>query len=386
VRIVRIVSELDFGGVEKRLELTAREFAEGKDNQLIVLVLHRGGTASRKISQLGIDVRVLGRLPKIPNMKLVIKLLTILKELQPSVVHCSGAEANFHGLLASWMAGVPTRIGEEIGFPNHDWKWRVVFQWVYKTATDLIAISHSVKDRIVALGEVEKDKVMVVYNPVDFAASEGEIVKERLPRINSAHRQIVRTEFNEEGSPDRPAMASQVSTLVTTCRLVPVKNLDMLLRVFAELVKEGRELVLWIVGDGPDMEKMRYLSAELGLEHKVVFWGFQENVLPILEDADIFVLPSFSEGFSISLVEAMGNGLISIATRVGGPSEIIRSDTGFLIDPLRAEDIKEKILLALELSPEQRFLMGSLAKADVQQRFSLKKYSSQLREIYTRST
>ena len=87
------------------------------------------------------------------------------------MIHCSGAEANFHGLLAGKLEGVPVRIGEEIGFPKHDWMWRMIFGLTYKLAHQVIGISEAVKQRVVDLGEVDREKVRVVYNPV--ALGEG---------------------------------------------------------------------------------------------------------------------------------------------------------------------------------------------------------------------
>jgi glycosyltransferase involved in cell wall biosynthesis len=397
VEIVRIIPLLDFGGVEKRVKHTVIGFKLFSNQSLSVVVLGNKG----KISD---DLTSMGRLPmhlnqnfKIPNILLIFKLYRLLKNLQPDVVHSSASEANFHGLIAAKLAGVPVRIGEEIGFPNHDWKWRMIFRWVYKFATKVIAISQAVKHRIVELGEVEEGKVVVVYNPVDI----GERLKgENLSlRISGGERGTEREE-NVRGTPDsyRDSRGQDVGeeinvsdkkekpfVFVTTCRLVPVKNLDTLIKVFAEIIREirDRELKLWIVGDGPERENLESLVRDLGIKKDVVFWGFQEDIVSFLEQAHSFVLPSFSEGFSISLVEAMLCGLPCIVTNQGGPNEIVDyGKTGFLINPHHADDLKIKMLEVLKLSNEQRQLIGEKAQ-EAGKKYSVENYVKRLMEVYT---
>lgn len=145
----------------------------------------------------------------------------------------------------------------------------------------------------------------------------------------------------------------------------------------------NKDLKFWIVGDGPEKGYLKSLAEKLGIQKSVVFWGFQEDVVPFLEQADAFILPSFSEGFSISLVEAMSCALPSIATNVGGPSEIIKPQTGFLIDPSNDYDILEKMKYLVNLTPEERLKIGNDAKLDVSERFSISKYVDQLLNKYT---
>src|SRR5690606_31677408 len=144
----------------------------------------------------------------------------------------------------------------------------------------VIGISHAVAERIVAMGEVPVAKINVVYNPVELPLN---------PVSQSVHARSERFVF------------------ITVCRLVPIKNLATLLKSFQQLALEmgpGR-LTLHIVGDGPGKADLMLLCKDLNLGESVRFLGFPEKVAPFLQEADGFVLPSFSEGFSIALVEAM---------------------------------------------------------------------------------
>lgn len=368
MKIIRVVPYLDFGGVEKRIELTAKGFKSRPEHELLIVVLSGSGKTGVLVELMGYEVIYLNEDPKIPNIRLIKKLYNLFKTKKPDVIHCSGSEANFHGLWAAKLSGVPVRIGEEIGFPNHDWKWRKIFNWTYNFAHKVIGISEAVKRRLVDLGEVEAEKVRVAYNPVSIGENVGEGLGNKV--LNTLKK-------NNDGQ--KPFV------FITTCRLVPIKNLDMLVSVFSELAngETQKPMELWIVGDGPEKEKLKDMTIKLGILEKVKFWGFQEDVFPFLKHSDAFVLPSFSEGFSISLVEAMGCALPSIATNVGGPSEIIKHQTGFLVDPSNDKEILEKMQYLINLPFEERLKIGEAAKLDVTERFSIDKYIIQLLKVYT---
>ncbi len=363
MKVLRIVPFLDFGGVEQRIYLTAQRFEKVYKGSLITVVLNKKGRITEQMKSEGYQVICLNSKVRIPNLFLISKLFNLFKLHSPDVIHTSGAEANFHGLIAAWLAGVPIRIGEEIGFPNHDWKWKFIFKRVYATATKVIAISEGVKNRIVELGEVKAEKVEVVYNPVSIK----EEVK--IKKVNGI---------------DVTFYSNNSFVFVTTCRLVPVKNLNTLITVFQKLVltEQGKELKLWIIGEGPERAKLERVVGDFALDDKVVFWGFQENVKPFLDAADAFVLPSLSEGFSISLVEAMLCGLPCIVTNQGGPAEIVEhGKTGFLIDPLNANGLQISMRNLFRLTPESRKSIGQMAKNEAK-RFSVENYIDSLMSVY----
>ena len=395
LKIVRIVPLLDFGGVEQRIQHTVLGFDTFSDKSLKIVVLGGEGKISQELQILGNHPIHLHEDFKIPNFRLIYKLYRLLKETQPDVVHTSASEANFHGLIAAKLAKVPIRIGEEIGFPNHDWKWRLIFKWVYKSATKVIAISQSVKNKIVELGEVEEEKVEVVYNPVEIGNRKKGKGKSGTEREENFHGTPLKVDETLRFAPaEKAGRQSDVYSegsdrekpfvFVTTCRLVPVKNLDTLIKVFSELVEQHQDkaLKLWIVGDGPEKERLESLVEELTIQDQVVFWGFQEDVVPFLEQANAFILPSFSEGFSISLVEAMLCGLPCIVTNQGGPSEIVdHGKTGFLINIKDSDDLKEMMEEVLKMSEEDRDLMGKRAQ-EAGGIYSLENYVKRLMEVY----
>ncbi|WP_439490602.1 glycosyltransferase [Algoriphagus sp.] len=366
MKVLRIISELDFGGVE---QVALNSFpALQQVVELQVLVLKNGGKVSEELINQGLSVKVLNKNTRIPHLNLIRSLQKKIQAFHPDVVHCQGAEANFHGILAASFEKVPRIVAEEIGIPNHHSYWKWIFRWVYAKAHVVIAISEAVKAAIVSLGEVDPNKVKVLYNPVYL----GDKARDFSLRSSG------RNDQNTSGA---------TFVFVCTCRLVPIKNLERLIQAFAGLVKENQEeeLILKIVGDGPERKKLESLSLKLELGNRIEFSGFQQDIWPFLQDADAFILPSLQEGSSVSLAEAMTAGLPSIVTQMGGASELLGdSKSGYLIDPMSSDNIQYTMQQLIDLSPEERHAMGERARKEAK-RFTLENYIQSLMSIYTLS-
>jgi glycosyltransferase involved in cell wall biosynthesis len=391
MKILRIVSELDFGGVEQVVALSVPALSKSSGVKIKVIVLGKGGRISEMLTQKGFEVLVLNMNTKIPNFQLVYQLKNIFEKEQVDVVHTQGAEANFHGLWAGELAGVKTKIGEEIGLPNHHSYWKWIFKWVYKKADYVIAISEAVKNTIVALGEVKGEKVKLLYNPValgnrdkgmvyEVNGNEGKGLEEGGEKKDD--KEILRFAQNEELKPQNEGVKPFV--FVTTCRLVPIKNLDRLIQSFAKLkqMNPNKEFALWLIGEGPEKENLNKLSNRLELGSLVRFFGFREDVSGFLRQADVFILPSLSEGSSVSLAEAMMAGLPAIVTEVGGAKEILGgSNSGILVNPYDGDSIFSAMQTMVNLSGEERKGMGINAKKE-SERFSVEGYVANLMEVY----
>lgn len=417
MKIVRIVSELDFGGVEQVMANSIPDLFRFQEHEITVIVLEKGGKVEEALRNKFIPVTVLGKKNRIPNSFLISTLVKLIYQIRPDVVHTQGAEANFHGILASWLVGVPRIIGEEIGLPNHHSYWKWIFKWVYQKANRVIAISEAVKNRIVELGEVREEKVKVIYNPVccgrigiweqgleirDEGLENREWgIEKREKRFDDREQETEKRDWRKERTERKEFVQwtnlvrgqdagrgignrDKSFVFITTCRLVPIKNLDRLVQAFEGLLKGNpdRQLYLRIVGEGPERGNLELLIKNLKLDSQVEFLGFQSDVWPFLLDADAFVLPSLQEGSSVSLAEAMTAGLPCIVTQVGGAVEILGdSQSGFLIDPLDVNSIQTAMQQILDLRPEQRQAMGERAKKE-SRRFSVENYITSLLEIY----
>jgi len=122
--------------------------------------------------------------------------------------------------------------------------------------------------------------------------------------------------------------------LVVSSQLNQDKGHADLLGALAALKQSGRSFVLDVLGTGRAERGLRDLAARLGLEQEVVWHGFQADVLTFLDRADIFVLPSLSEGLPNALLEGMARGLLPVARNVGGVAEVWPPELPrLLVDP-----------------------------------------------------
>ena len=111
--------------------------------------------------------------------------------------------------------------------------------------------------------------------------------------------------------------------LIVTCRLVPVKRIDLFLRAVHCLVSDLPNVRAVIVGEGPLREALEGQARELGIEKNVTFVGQQAAVEDWLRRSRIFVLTSDSEGLSLSLMEAMMSGLPAVVSAVGDLGDLV---------------------------------------------------------------
>lgn len=142
-----------------------------------------------------------------------------------------------------------------------------------------------------------------------------------------------------------------------------------------ELIKhEIYELTIFIYGSGKMLDQAKKLSIQLGIEDKVFFcgWANLSMKLDALANADLYVLPSHTEGFPNALIEAMASGVPSIATNVGGVSDVIlHNETGLLVDPENPVQLAQAILTMYK-DPILRDRFSKNGRAQVENFHSLK--------------
>jgi N-acetyl-alpha-D-glucosaminyl L-malate synthase BshA len=148
----------------------------------------------------------------------------------------------------------------------------------------------------------------------------------------------------------------------------PVKRVEAVVEVFARIAARVRARLL-LVGDGPDLVKARDRARSLEIEDLVEVLGEQDQVVPLLSIADLFLLPSMQESFGLAALEAMACEVPVVASRVGGLSEVIEHGrTGFLhaLDDL---DGMADSGVALLTNPEQHAAIAAQGRRLVAEKF-----------------
>ena len=349
LHITHVILQLRTGGMEKVLA----EFARHADRQrfhLRFVCIGEHGPVADEIAACGWDVKCLGYAPGL-KLDLVTALGREFIRGRADVVHThNSVPLIFGGPAARLARGIPllqTRHGQAVGRTCR-----------HRTAVRLAAL---LAQRVVCVSEDARR----------VAAAEG-IAERRLAVIRNG---IDTTRFAYRG----PANGGPV---VAIGRLVPLKGIDLLLRAVAEIVRQRPDFRLEIAGDGPARPGLEQITRELGLNQHVRFLGEVRDIPALLARASLLVLPSLSEGISLTLLEAMACGLPIVATRVGGTPEVVTDGvTGRLVEPSDPSDLARGILTMWPASEDAR-AMGTAAREQAVRYFDVRRMVSEYESMY----
>lgn len=259
-----------------------------------------------------VDLRRLDCGKSLPRSVLAVRKL--MAEFKPDVTMSFLTRSNIANVL---NARVPCVISERAntGAHQNDGLRGLVSQTsirlLYPRATRVISVSDGVGQELVERYGVPRNRAVTIPNPVDADAIAAQA--QQAPELDI-------------GGP----------YVLGAGRLVKAKNFELLIRAFAQ-TGDTRKLV--IIGQGPERDALQALAQECGIADRLILPGFIKNPYPLMKAADLFVLPSNSEGFPNALVEAMSLGVpvVSVNCR-SGPSEVLaeaarETITGFTLAP-----------------------------------------------------
>lgn len=220
-------------------------------------------------------------------------------------------------------------------------------EYVYRRhATAVVAVAQYCKDRLVFRG-VPEEKITVVHNGLSERQPRGKLLTHA-----------------DAGLDDNDFVIGIAS------RLDPVKGVEYLVDAFAKVVTLFPQARLLLVGNGTCENSLKEQSVKLGIDDKVRFVGYQDNVDAWLDLFDVFVLPSLAENHSIGLLEAMRAGKPIVSTNVGGnPESVEHEKQGLLVPPADAAALEKAILRMIENS-ELRMQLGSSARKRFKEEFT----------------
>jgi glycosyltransferase involved in cell wall biosynthesis len=159
--------------------------------------------------------------------------------------------------------------------------------------------------------------------------------------------------------------------LVCVARLSEQKGIDILLKALSLSAEKGLPFKCIIVGAGPLRDDLELMATDLGLDGRVIFAGFHEDVRPYLWASSAFIMTSYREGLPLAILEAMACGLPCIVTDVGGNREAITDHVnGLLVPPGSVDAVVEAISLLISC-PDEQARMSRAALDRVQQAFDV---------------
>lgn len=166
--------------------------------------------------------------------------------------------------------------------------------------------------------------------------------------------------------------------LITTGRLIPEKHFDMLIQAIANI--STPKLQLYIIGNGSEKQKLQKLVEKLQVKDQIQLLGHKskQEIVTLLQQSDIFVLPSQSETFGVAYIEALACGLPIIATDCGGPRDIVTQKNGLLI-PVNDQQALEQAIV--QMSHNFNLYDKQSIAQDCQKRFAADNIAKHIAQI-----
>lgn len=230
-----------------------------------------------------------------------------------------------------------------------------------------VAISAAIKDNLLQLG-VPNEKITVVHDALDLDEFNSDVDCDYLLR-----------EFGL--APDMPRYG-------IFGRVVDWKGIKEFLhaaQMIAAQVPDARGFIIGGTSDGDEAfyKKMQYLACELGLRDKVIFTGYRTDIPSMMKLMDVVVHASNTpEPFGMVVIEGMAMGKPVVATRAGGPLDIVdEGQTGSLVEVGNAETLAQAVTVLLQ-QPELRQLMGQLGRERVEKLFNNNLYAEKMQIIF----
>ena len=215
-------------------------------------------------------------------------------------------------------------------------------------------------------------------------------------QVNVAEQRLKETQSQGDDSPATPLRLTSSSaainrseaafTLGVVSRLEHIKGMDLVVPAFAEVRKRFPDVQLLVVGDGSLRAAMEQQAMALGCDDAVTWAGRQpqEELSQYYSRMDIVLMPSRSEGFGLTAIEAMAHGCVVVASDIGGLPEVVRDGVCGLLH--RSEDVRDMAskISSLIASPE---LYRSLQKNALQhvQKFSFQRYAELIHNLYSKA-
>jgi len=321
-KVALLINELAGGGAERVVSILLNNLSrEGRQLYLIVLNNKVYYDLAKDVRVISLDSRYLAW----PKLKKVIK-----REGIDTVVSFLG-RSNYINILAggSHQKIISERVSPAAmhkrglkGFFN-----RFLVSWLYPKADLILANAQGIKNSLVFDFKVKKE-VKVIYNPIEL---------EKIAKMC-------------QNSPEeKQAGFFNNSTVINVARLEKQKNQADLIKAFALVKERIKDANLVILGEGRLKKGLKSLVAGLGLNDSVHFLGWQKNPFPLIGRSRVFVLSSLWEGFPNVLLEAMAcrTPVISFDCPTG-PNEIIKENSGLLVEPGNINSLAENIAKVLE--------------------------------------
>lgn len=376
-RLLKFVNFFAIGGTERQF-VTLAENLDPRRFDLHLACLRRWGPYLDRAERLGVPIA------EYPVKSLYlpesfahrVRFGRYLRRHRIEIVHTYSFYPNVFALAAARLAGVPVVFASirDVGAYLTESQKRVQ-RLVCWMADSVIANAEAVRRWLLTDG-YPPERVVVIANGID------------IPQFSGRARGRLRQELG---------LSSETPIVGVVSHLRPLKGIEYFLTAAVSVAARFPDARFVLIGDhlqrqngvvareGSYRERLQSYTRELGLEGRVIFAGYRDDVPELLADITVSVLPSLSEGLSNTLLESMAAGVPVVATAVGGTPEAIEDGVhGLLVPPGDPEALARGIVRMLD---DRRLLrrLGRAARERVAKRFSVDRMVSDTDALYERT-
>jgi L-malate glycosyltransferase len=364
--VCQVVHSLDVGGAEILAADLSRQLRN--DYRFVFVCLDALGKLGKQLDADGFSVFVVDRREGI-DRRCMRKLAAIWRREGVRIVHAHQYTPFFYSLAAGFLRSRPPILFTEHGrwFPDFPNRKRIIFNRLMLRRRDkVVGVGNSVRRALIDNEGIRPSRVGVVYNGIS--------IRNFAPTI---HHSITRAEVRAE-----IGVADDEFVLLQVARLDALKDHITAIRTLQRVLRSCRNIRLVLVGEGPELPRIREEIQKRDLQSFVRLLGLRRDVARLMHAADVFLLTSVSEGIPLTAIEAMAAQLPVVATCVGGLPEVVEEGrTGLLAGAGSDEQLAACILRLAE----NRTLRLQMAKAGADRataRFSDERMGTEYSQLY----
>lgn len=365
LKVLIISTSLGLGGGDREVvQLVSNLFRRGYEIKIIAMV--QLGLMGEELVNQGFDVQSLGMTSGIPDVRVIPRLVSIISNWKPDVIHSHMIHANLLARVTKLFLYKPPvlvctaqNVDESEGQRWRDFAYRFT-DFSCNLTTN---VTQSGVERYINIGLVPANKICFIPNSVDSITYSP----------NMSLRASMRQDL-ELGSR---------FTWLAVGRFYLQKDYPTMINAFAKVLSSEPDTVLMIAGEGILQGEIKDLVNQLGIQKSVIFLGPRRDIHALMNSADAQVMSSAWEGMPLVLLEAASTGLPIVSTDVGGVAEtVIHGKSGFLVPAASPDHLAKSMLEMMNLPQEKRIEMGQAGRNYVTSNYSTETVVDQWENLY----
>jgi len=366
--------------LEKLLENQARFF---KTYYSVTLVSSQKEQLQKLAEEQGVNhfsLEMTRKITPLQDLRCLLQLIRFLRKDKPHIVHTHTPKAGIVGMLAAFITGVPLRMHTVAGLPLMEAKGLkksilyAVERLTYRCATHVYPNARGLMDFIQEKKLAGKTPLKCIGN----GSSNGiDLTYFNPERVSKEQEMSFREKWN---------ISKDDFVFLFIGRLVGDKGVNELVAAFEQLANKIPNAKLLMVGpQEPTLDPLKQVTiASIEKNPKIVSTAYQQDVRPFLKMAEVFVFPSYREGFPNVVLQAGAMGIPCIVSDINGCNEIIENEVnGLIVPPKSIQPLSEK-MYSLYKDPEKRAIFIDRTKERIATNFERTHYWKLLLEEYKR--